>query len=879
VTRRSSVSSRGLVARHLRSRASTSVALAVLVGLSVALAALIPRGLVLVSDAELQHDLAALAPGVSDLYGRGSFGVLDTTRADSAEQVFGPTDVALAGVPRSLPSPLSESVGPVSWVAVLPPDVANPPVRREPVQPVLSLAVDLEWQERVTLTEGDAPRPWDGDREVPLEIALSEDYAEQAGFEVGDIVDYFEAPLRVTAFYTAVDPDDPYWVHAHELLTGTVTRAPSSPTVVRGAAFIDPLSAVGLPTALQRAELRAWYPLLADTMTFDEVPVLTEQLRRTTTLGLYLPSGEALVFETGLPAVLDRVSNAVSTVSAVLALAGSAPLGALLAVLSLGSRAVLEGRRSTLRLARSRGASERQLRMTVLIEGLVIAVPATLLALACVTLLVPVPIPWPSAVLPALLALAVPALLLTSIRRDTDDRTDLGGRNPRWRWIVELVVVGMAALAVYLLVRRGLVTTPAGGVDPLLAATPLLLALVVCVLVLRIYPLPLLALQRAAQAGSSSVGLVGTTGSVRANSAAFGSVLSMVVGVSSAVLSLVLASTVAAGLGTAAVSETGSDIRVEAPTLDDPDRIEEVPGVRAVAGLDTVAGVQIVFGRDRPNVTVVFADTAALHAVRPDLPELAHGTILLSSDLAERSPSETALNGHPLTVVGTVGTGALPEAPREWVLVDVADKPAIIGESVDFDSLLIATEPGTDIARTAEAVREVVTDDQRDVDRDRVEVTGTATLVAAAASRPSIVGVTVALLGAAVLSVVLCALAVALGALAAAGERARMLGVLRLLGMTPWQLRGVLAWELAPVTITALLAGTGLGVGLAFGVTALVDLRSIVGGAAVIHATVPWALVAATAAIVAAVVGATGTIASAAARRLNAAAAVKMGAE
>lgn len=880
MTRGSTVGSVGLVARHLRSRASTSIALAVLVGLAVAVTALLPRGILVLSDAELQQQLAALPPGVTDLYGVGDLGPLDTTgNPPTAESIFGASDAVLRGVPSGLEEPLRDALGDVSWVAILPPDLVKIAEPRNRVQPVLALAVDLHWQDRVTLVAGDVPGPWAGTADAPLQIAISQDYAEQAGFQIGDIVESSDAPLLVTGVYTANDPDDPYWVHARELLGASLSRSPGSPIAVRGAAFVDPASTAGLPTSLERAELRAWYPLLAETMTFAEAPGLTDQLRRLQTLGLYLPSGEALVFETGIPAALDRVTATVATATALLALAGSAPLGAFFAVLALGTGAVIERRRPTLQLATARGASPLQVRLTMLVEGLLVSIPVSAAALAAVTALVPAPVDPGTYLLPALLAVAVPVLFALGNPRSTGGRADLGALPRRGRLIVELAVTGVAAVAVFLLLRRGLVLTGAGGVDPLLAATPLLLGLVVCIIVLRLYPLPLLAFQRAARAGRSPVALVGATGSIRAASAAFGSVLATVLGVSAAILSLVLASTVSSGLGTAAAKETGADIRVDAATLDDLDAVAAIPGVRTVAPLDIVPTVEIVFGLDTPNVTVVFADLEALHAVRPDIPVVPAGSILVSADIAERALGDTELNGYAVTAVGAIPTLALPGVSRSWVLADVADEPAILGEEPSYTSLLIATEPGADIAATAREVETLVTDAQRSVDRDRVSVTGTATLVAEAAARPTVAGLTAALLVAAGLALALCAIAVALGALGAANDRARTHGVLRLLGMSPAQLRGVLAWELAPVTITALAAGTAFGIGGAVVIVNLVDLRALIGGTAMISADVPWLLIAAAVLAFAAVVAGTGALASAAARRLGASAAVKMGVE
>jgi putative ABC transport system permease protein len=696
---------------------------------------------------------------------------------------------------------------------------------------------------------------------------------------VGDIVNYFGASVVVSGIYSANDPDAAYWVHAAELRTPTVTNAPSSPTKVRGAAFIDPASAAGLPTPLERSELRAWYPVLTTTISYADVPDIDDQLRRMSSLGLYLPTGEALVFGSGLPAAFDRVTATLATTAALLAIVGSAPLGALLAVLALGARSVTDRRRAAIVLATSRGASVLQVRATMLLEGVLISVPIAVISLVLVAALVPVTVALDSFVLPALIVSAVPLLFVTASVRSKDDRDDVGIRHRRGRWILEAVIIGVAALAVFLLVRRGLVVTESGGIDPLLAAAPLLLTLVVCVIVLRVFPLPLLALQRAAQRGRSPVALVGATGAIRASSAVYPSVFAMVVAVSATVFSLVLVSTLSAGLSTAARSQTSSDIRVSAVTLDDLEPVRSVAGVRAVAGLYTAHGIRLAIGADTPGVTVVFADLAALHDVRPDLPDLPAGQILVSPDIAERGQSTTSLNGFPVTIAGTAPAASLPDTTRSWVLADIADAVSISGDEPHVDTLLVATDPSADIATTAVAVKQVVIDAQVPKNRDRVVVLDTSTLVTDAAARPTVAGVTFGLAAAGGLSLLLCVLAVALEALGAANRRARTRGILGLLGMSARQLRGVLVWEFAPVGVAAVLAGTGFGIVLAALVTNLVDLRSLAGGSAAITTSVPWAFIGMAIIAFAIVVAATAALTSAGARRLDAAAAVKMGAE
>jgi putative ABC transport system permease protein len=876
MSRRSVTGTAALVVRHLRSRASISMVLALLVLLAVALAGLLPRATVLLADAELRYQVESLAPGATDLFGTGTLGPLATADNPTTQQLFGQTDTVLSGVPRTLPAPLQDALGPVSWVALLPPDIVTLDEPRLRVQPILSLAVDIHWSDRVTLVEGAAPREWTGGGE-PLEMIISEDYAELAGFRVGDLIGYFEAPLLVTGIYAPNDPDAAYWVHASELASPVVTDAPGSPTEVRGAAFIDPASAAGLPIALERSELRAWYPVSTETMVWADVSDLDDQLRRMGSLGLYLPTGEALVFGTGLPVAFDQVSASLSTAAALVALVGSAPLGALLAVLALGARSVLDRRRTSLVLASSRGASSLQLRATMLLEGALISLPAAVIATLVVAILVPVALPPESYILPAVIALAVPLLFVTS--RSLGTGRGVVGARSRGRWIMEAAVLGIAGLATFLLVRRGLVVTEGVGIDPLLAATPLLLTLAVCVVVLRLFPLPLLALHRASKSGRSPVSLVGVAAAVRANTSLAPSVFAMVVAVSATVFSLVLVSTVTGGLGTAVQSQTTSDIRVSAPDLDDVDAVRAVSGVRAVAELSTVHGVELSLGADSPGVSVVFADIAALRDLRPDIPLVpAHG-ILVSSDIAERGRGTSSLNGYPVTIEGSVPEAGLFDLTRSWVLVDIAESSAVLGHNAHIDTLLVAVDPGVDIAATADDITTIVTAAQNSKNRDRVTVLDTSTLTSDAAARPTVAAVTFGLAAAAGLSLVLCVLAVTLEALGAASRRSRSRAILRLLGMSARQLRGVLVWEFAPVAIAALVSGTGFGIALAVLVTTLVDLRRLTGGIAVITTTVPWLLVGAAIVFCGFLVAATAAITSAGARRLDAAAAVKMGAE
>jgi putative ABC transport system permease protein len=101
--------------------------------------------------------------------------------------------------------------------------------------------------------------------------------------------------------------------------------------------------------------------------------------------------------------------------------------------------------------------------------------------------------------------------------------------------------------------------------------------------------------------------------------------------------------------------------------------------------------------------------------------------------------------------------------------------------------------------------------------------------------------------------------------------------VLRILGMSPSQIRSLVAWEFAPVALSAVLVGSALGLGLPYLVTAVLDLRAFVGGNAPPQPVLePLWIVGAIAAFGLAVVAAV-LVATAAGRRLAPAGVLKMG--
>ena len=103
------------------------------------------------------------------------------------------------------------------------------------------------------------------------------------------------------------------------------------------------------------------------------------------------------------------------------------------------------------------------------------------------------------------------------------------------------------------------------------------------------------------------------------------------------------------------------------------------------------------------------------------------------------------------------------------------------------------------------------------------------------AGHPIVVAVFAFLAAAAGLPLLFCVVAIVLAVIAAARSRNRTVGVLRVLGFSAAQVRGLVAWELVPVVIVAIVAGVALGVAEVLVLSTALDLATFVGAGDVDH--------------------------------------------
>src|SRR5690606_34379995 len=244
----------------------------------------------------------------------------------------------------------------------------------------------------------------------PIEVAVSDATAKLIEAEVGDLLEFEQGTLRVAGIYEVVDPDDRFWAHASDLARASVDQPPGGRPNVRAGVFVDPETLPVLRETFAAGELVAWMPVRAERLDFAEIGEVRAQIREFVASPFALPEFGSLAFRSGVPDLVERIVGRVTAASALLALVGSGLLGVLLAVFALGVRSVIERRAPGLALAAARGAGAGVLRGAMAIEGLLLAVPISALAIVAAAAIIPVdagPAGW---LLPALVAVAPPVL-------------------------------------------------------------------------------------------------------------------------------------------------------------------------------------------------------------------------------------------------------------------------------------------------------------------------------------------------------------------------------------------------------------------------------------------------------------------------------------
>lgn len=675
----------------------------------------------------------------------------------------------------------------------------------------------------------------------PFPVVMASDAAERLHLEVGDVV---AGTYLLKGLVEARDPQDPRWE-----LFDLGDRLSISTNPDRGEAghawvYLAPSHPGSLEShTTTTLRVQMWYPVATAGVTGGvDVARLQAELTNLLARSHTLLDGEASTplppitaqFDSQLGTTLERVISQQRAATALVAVVAVGPLGVAGALMALGSQLAILRRHATLELVAARGAAPEHVRALSGIEGALFAIPSAaaghLLALASITG-TSSGWQWLATLLVGLAAPATLVLALTRPRHRT--RADLTSRGGRLRLLAELGVLALAVAASWQLLARE--PAPGEGLDVLAAATPVLCALAAGLLTLRIYPVPLAVMARAFK---RSTGLTTHLGAARALRDPAGGLLptmAVLLGTTISILSVVLLGTVDRGAEVAAWTDVGGDVQISGPRMTDEvmDHLRGIEGVSHAGRItQTASSREIQADGDLTSVRVWVADEA-VGRVWEESPRVAAPPL----ELFDRALTPALVTGGltpphegPATL-GQLGRATslghiefipgVNSSPGTWVFVSQEAWESAGGTTPPSTLAVVSVAPGADASEVAEALREAAGGGLVTVAEQRVLANSEGVVVRA---------LSVAFIGAAAATSLLTVLALVVVQLMGAPSRSRLLAVLRTLGLRPHEARALVAWEVGPVVVAALVVGAMLGVGIGALMVSTLDLAGLTGG-------------------------------------------------
>ncbi|MGF0168025.1 ABC transporter permease [Streptomyces albidoflavus] len=822
------------VRTRLRAAPLQALSLAVLVLVTAFLAGALPRAVEGAEAEGLRHALAEAGPA------DGAIEVLADTPAPHhpvpvREKAARPAALREVGarIDALLPAPLTatEKRGSrgVQLSEPLPSEEPGLP-RPDGLPPRFLVAAQDGLTEHAQLVAGAWPRG-EGVRSADrsAEAVVTRATAKAMRLKPGSVVHLpaVQGPdraVKITGVVEPLAPETTYWSHTEVLRTPGLLAAPSnSPFNTsyywQAALLLAPEAGpflYGLDPLPQ-----AYWRISPDTsgLTARDVPALQAGLASLeggplqSRLRSEVAAGAAV--STGLDGAVDAfagLSRAVSSVTAV-ALVGAGTVAGV--VLLMAQALTATRRRPELTLLRARGASVAGIAGRLLAETAVVVLPAAAAGQALAWLLLPEARAWlslaASAAVAALACLALPvrAALAHRTPRVHEARGDLVLARPsRRRTVAELCLLVLAAGAV-LALRGG---TDVGG--PLVAAAPVLVAVIAALVLVRLYPLPLRLALRPLARTRGALGFLAVARTGRGSAAQVLPLLAVLTALTTAAFGGAVLAGIDDARDRAALLATGADARVERSRAPLPDGLAD--RVAAVDGVERTTAVHLDYSLALPDGT-----TVALAVVEPDgYARLTRETGLGAFDakvLRETPPGPAATkdSGPVLSAVasprtaellgeerhrwgGPLGsftlqvsevrdtTPALPD--QEFLVIDGAELPKAL------PTLVLATGSGLDTAALKKAT---------EAGGSHTELTLRSTERAAFTDSPLQSGAERLYLGAVAAGVAFAALAVLLALLQSASERTALLARLRTMGLSARQGRRLLVLEALPQAVLA----------------------------------------------------------------------------
>ena len=245
------------------------------------------------------------------------------------------------------------------------------------------------------------------------------------------------------------------------------------------------------------------------------------------------------------------------------------------AVILLAARMLVVRRGGELAMLRARGGSLRQVTALMLRGALVAAVPAAAAGAAIAVAVIPgdaaaAGLGWLLAGITVAVALAGPALIAAWDYRKPAPAAnparilsaETGPRRRAWRRPVA-EVTACAACVAGLVVLRGQGVPAGGQVNPLLMLAPVLVAVPVVLIMLRLYPLAVRGLLRLSARGTGATGFVALSAAARSSLTGVLPAFALVLALSLATFAGMVSAGIARGETAAAWHTTGADVLIQ----------------------------------------------------------------------------------------------------------------------------------------------------------------------------------------------------------------------------------------------------------------------------------------------------------------------------
>jgi putative ABC transport system permease protein len=495
--------------------------------------------------------------------------------------------------------------------------------------------------------------------------------------------------LTVTGILRPLDQGSAFWTADPDALNATFNKTTTGGYWL-GGMFIGDAEANDLETVVASNTMQVtWeFPLALGGITANQAPALGTQLTSE------LPNAGVVTRSVITPLTLNMFSGLTDILTTFVITEGE--LGNVLAllyvslavvglvVLMLGARLLAGRRAAEFGLIRARGGGRWQLAIFAARTAAVVVIPAALAGLLLAVAVTPgdgEPLAWWLAAITTLSALiAVPWLAVRRARGTglSDERADSApSRMSRLRLAV--FDAGAVAVAIAGLVVLRLQGSPSGGTDWYTSTAPVLAAIPMAVVVVRLYPVVLRSLARLSGRRSAVAGFVGFARATRGSATTVLPVFALVLALSVIAFGAMLRTAVVSGDVAESWRAVGADAVVNASGSNSPITPAALRAIGAVPGVHVAAPVTVVAGTagDGSTIGIVIITPASYDALVAQTPARHFPGAVLASRTGS-SGGQSGLSGLP----ALASAGAAAAIGDKKLLVNVSLLPVNIVGSV-----------------------------------------------------------------------------------------------------------------------------------------------------------------------------------------------------